>query len=545
MPAATVLGTRLIVRRGGDTKAAKMVASDSDDLVHASPSFRFHTQLSGDGHFLFIRPEGLLKPGPGTGSGSPATGRRRRTRASSTRRSASAPRPPGGGCRWPWASNRVGALTISRLALPLPALLPSVNQIGFDSYDLIAGTLKKTRPNRSGVGRILMWVVGARRAGGQTLADPHGNFAFPLEGTYRGDQVMLNASKVDMQFSFGPVPLRSLDFRGRLGADGRFGPGASLYGQVTCAEVPNYSVYLYVAGVCNPSDTLAASGTFLSDRYRGGPANRRPAGLSVSRLRLRRPTASSAGEAKATLRARPRRQLPRPPPPRLDPPRRRGNRQAGQPRLPHPDQQRWGTERQPPPDRAGDPGRDGSCRPGSAPTRSPTSSRSARASSRRPGSEQRLLAGARLELEQRALRREAAGVAGQRAVGADHPVAGDDDRQRVAAGRGADGAGPVGAPQRPGDRPVALRLAVGDRGDLLPDRPLEAAAAARRQRQLELAPLAGEVLLELGRGLGEGRLVIDPIVALRRWRPGSCTALSASPSPIRRSSPSGVWVVVV
>ena len=112
---------------------------------------------------------------------------------------------------------------------------------------------------------------------------------------------MLNASKVDMQFSFGPVPLRSLDFRGRLGADGRFGPGASLYGQVTCADVPNYSVYLYVAGVCNPSDTLAASGTFLSDRYRGGPANRRPAGLSVSRLTLRRPTASSAGEAKATL----------------------------------------------------------------------------------------------------------------------------------------------------------------------------------------------------------------------------------------------------
>ena len=112
---------------------------------------------------------------------------------------------------------------------------------------------------------------------------------------------MLNASKVDLQFSFGPVPLRSLDFRGRLGADGRFGPGASLYGQVTCAEVPNYSVYLYVAGVCNPSDTLAASGTFLSDRYRGGPANRRPAGISVSRLTLRRPTASSAGEAKATL----------------------------------------------------------------------------------------------------------------------------------------------------------------------------------------------------------------------------------------------------
>ena len=312
VPAATVLGTRLIVRRGGDTKAAKMVAADSDDLVHASPSFRFHTQLSGDGHFLFIRPEGLLKAGTryrvrvaGDWAAAPDSGKFDSTIRFRTE-------PAGGKLPLAVGRNRVGALTISRLALPLPALLPSVNQIGFDSYDMIAGTLKKSPPNRSGVGRILMWVVGARQAGGQTLADPHGNFAFPLEGTYRGDQVMLNASKVNMQFSFGPVPLRSLDFRGRLGADGRFGPGASLYGQVTCAEVPNYSVYLYVAGVCNPSDTLAASGTFLSDRYRGGPANRRPAGLSVSRLTLRRPDSEQRRRGQGDPGARPRRQLPRP-----------------------------------------------------------------------------------------------------------------------------------------------------------------------------------------------------------------------------------------
>ena len=186
-----------------------------------------------------------------------------------------------------------------------------------------------------------MWVVGARRAPARrTLADPHGNFAFPLEGTYRGDQVMLNASQVNLQFSFGPVPLRSLDFRGRLGADGRFGPGASLYGQVTCADVPNYSVYLYVAGVCNPSDTLAASGTFLSDRYRGGPANRRPAGLSVSRLQPRAPDREQRRRGHRDPAARRRRQLPGRPPPGLDPPRRREHRQAGQPRLPHPDLQR-------------------------------------------------------------------------------------------------------------------------------------------------------------------------------------------------------------
>ncbi len=70
---STVLGTRLIVRRGGITENAKMVpAPDSDALVQASPRFGFQTQLSGDGHFLFIRPDGFLRPGtrlPGAGRG--------------------------------------------------------------------------------------------------------------------------------------------------------------------------------------------------------------------------------------------------------------------------------------------------------------------------------------------------------------------------------------------------------------------------------------------------------------------------------------------
>ena len=87
---------------------------------------------------------------------------------------------------------------------------------------------------------------------------------------------MLNASRLDLQFSFGPVPVRSLDFRGRLQPDGRFTPGASVYGQVTCASVPNYSAYLYIAGVCNPDDTLASFGTFLSDGMTPAPPTSKP-----------------------------------------------------------------------------------------------------------------------------------------------------------------------------------------------------------------------------------------------------------------------------
>ena len=111
-------------------------------------------------------------------------------------------------------SGTVQAIELTRLALPEPSLLPSVNQIGFDSYDLIAGTID-SEPVKPGPVHRLMWVIGGRKTkNGQTKADPTGGFAFPLYGPYNHNQVALNTSQVSLQFSFGPVPLRSLDFRG-------------------------------------------------------------------------------------------------------------------------------------------------------------------------------------------------------------------------------------------------------------------------------------------------------------------------------------------
>jgi len=148
-----------------------------------------------------------------------------------------------------------------------------------------------------------MWVIGARPGrSGVPGADPDGNFAFPLAGSYRGDMISLNTGQVNLQFSFGPVPLRSLDFRGRLDDSGRFRPGSTVYGRVTCGSVPNYSAYLYAAGVCNADDTLAAYGTFLSHGYDArGDANRRPRGVRAGSVTLRAPTATADGEAVAGI----------------------------------------------------------------------------------------------------------------------------------------------------------------------------------------------------------------------------------------------------
>jgi outer membrane protein assembly factor BamB len=305
IPRATTITTRLVVRKAGRTlDAALQAPGSSDALVHVRPAFRFTTQLSGDGHYLFIRPRGFLRP---------RTGYRVRIRGgwlaggqggeagqvdSTVRLRTSGGR---GRLRLRASRGRVSAFTISRLAVPLPPILPSVNQIGFDSYDMIAGTISRTPSNRSRSGKVLLWVIGARRDGrGVAHPDPAGNFQFPLLGPYRGNSVELHANDLSLQFSFGAVPTRSFDLRGRLGPRLRTRPGSGLYSEAVCSEVPNYSVQLHAAGVCNGQDVLAVSGTMLTDRYRG-PADRRPPGLRLASLHLRRPTASADGIAVARL----------------------------------------------------------------------------------------------------------------------------------------------------------------------------------------------------------------------------------------------------
>jgi outer membrane protein assembly factor BamB len=307
IPPATVMATRLIVRKSGLTEDAALQPSASPEgLVSAKPRFSFTTQLSGDGHYIFIRPSGLLRPNT-----------RYRVRIRGDWRVGAAPVTDSGTVdttlgfqtprlrgKLPLRAGRkeVSAFTISRLAIPLPPLLPSVNQIGFDSYDMIAGTIARSRANRRGEGRLLVWVIGARRdRSGLLRPDPNGNFQFPLSGTYRRNALALGSQDLSLQFSFGSVPLRLFDVRGQMAPDLAMRPGAGIYSETNCADVPNYSAQLRIAGVCNAQDTLAASGTLLTGAYGSHAANRRPSGVRLASLQLTPPGPNAPGTAVATL----------------------------------------------------------------------------------------------------------------------------------------------------------------------------------------------------------------------------------------------------
>lgn len=301
---ATTINLRLVVRRRGRTINAAILSPSR--VVHTA--FRFRTEESGDGHYLYVRPDRLLRPGTsyrlrvagaytdnGTNMGNfDPDGRRAGSFASTiTLKTAPARRPV-------WlpltvGRRRVTALTISRLSVPMPAFLSSVNQIGFDSYDWIASTIARTKRT------VLLWVIGARPgAGGRDLVDPSRAFAFPLYGTYAGDAVILRSPNVSLQFSFGPVPLRTFELRGTLAPDLRFAPDANTFADTVCRTVPYYGAELLFTGICNPSGVLAASGAFISDGYKGS-ANRRPTGLVATAVKLARPTATAAGSAQATF----------------------------------------------------------------------------------------------------------------------------------------------------------------------------------------------------------------------------------------------------
>jgi outer membrane protein assembly factor BamB len=321
VPASTEITGRLIERSGGKTTYAAMLPVPATRaLVHAQPSFPFTAQLSGDGRYLFVSPDTFLAPDTTyrlTVSGTwgangvraanwtlPATWTRFGTFSDSfTVRTASSDGPLPLSVR----ANRVSTFELRRLAVPLPAFLPSVNQIGFDSYVLLVGAIAIGAPDATGSGKILLWATQARKGPRHTYTpDPHGTLVFPLAGLYRRDTLLLSVHGAVLTFSFGQVPLQRLDMGFQLDRALRTRPGASVYAEAQCAQIPNYSVATFITGICNSSGVLAAAGTFITDRYpRSGTANRRPRGVRLASLTLHPPNPLSPGSLTARLRLLP------------------------------------------------------------------------------------------------------------------------------------------------------------------------------------------------------------------------------------------------
>lgn len=313
---ATVLPLRLVVTRGGQTlDAAMQPVPNANSLVSVSPSFPFHAELSGDGHYLFVVPSTNLDPGTtytirahgiwdanGAGVGDVRLG----ASSAGTFDDSTSYRvgSPGGKVPFHAGRQRVTAFRLTRLAFPLPAFLPSVNQIGFDAYNLIVGVLSMSKPDASGRGSILLWAIGARPGRtGVEEADPGTTLGFALGGTYQNGTLDLTAPNATLTFSFGPVPVQTLDFRATLSPRLVAYPGADIYGEVTCSSVPTYGPLLPSQRLCNNEGKLISNGTFVTGPYSArGKADARPRGVGLRSLTYTPPGPSYGGSMTATLK---------------------------------------------------------------------------------------------------------------------------------------------------------------------------------------------------------------------------------------------------
>ena len=108
-----------------------------------------------------------------------------------------------------------------------------------------------------------------------------------------------------------------------------------------------------------------------------------------------------------------------------------------------------------------------------------------------------------LQVEQLVLDLGAAEVGAELSVGADDPVAGDDERQGVGGARGADGPHRLRVVHRGSHGLVAGGLPVADGRKVGQHRAAEPGREAEVERQVEAGAAPGEVLLELAGGLVE------------------------------------------
>ena len=321
LPASTMLTLRLVVRQHGETVNARLcnnpVGCPKDALVVSiDPSVPTEVQHSADGKYIYIRPLEFLTSGQTysvtvrgdyyTGGwrlgnltlGGTYTGTFNGRFSFQVQNSAdSLPLTLG--------KDSVSALEWTRLAAPIPSMLASLNQIGFDYMDWLMAPVIITPPDAHGQGKFVLWAIGAKRSPeGALVADPGSDFVVPLNGRYQGGDFILTDEDFPMAITGIRIPFNLFELRGRLGTDGvTLHPAA--YADTQALSIPTFGPYLVVAGLANNwYQKLLVAGTFITRPY-DGIANHAPQGVTVKDIRLTLPTNDQNGQVVAALAVAP------------------------------------------------------------------------------------------------------------------------------------------------------------------------------------------------------------------------------------------------
>lgn len=248
------LAFTLSVRERGDTVAASI---DTRSLTVVVSSGVARVDASADGRFLTVVPESPWA-GPEGGRlavevraayrvrpwriGLKALGGRRGGEVEErfeieVRPRAAAPMPYAVGT----------SFEIARLAAPNPTMLPSWNQIGFDSIRYLGGVVEASGD------RAVVWFAGGRHdaATDRAVLDPASATRFPLVLTWDDGLLTLREPgpfELDFNGSWA-MPYRRWRLATRAEAGGRIEPSPALHAVADCDRIPNYGPFLKLLGL--------------------------------------------------------------------------------------------------------------------------------------------------------------------------------------------------------------------------------------------------------------------------------------------------------
>lgn len=156
----------------------------------------------------------------------------------------------GSGAQNPFTAAADGAQSViefSRLSMPTPSMLPSYNQIGFDSLHYIAGVLY-----RNANGQAVVWVIEGRQGeDGQVAINPDVKTRYPLLMDYDNGLVTFSNYK-GFKINFigtWDMPFASYRINTALNENGAFDQPATITAVTNCDEIAYYGPGLKLTGM--------------------------------------------------------------------------------------------------------------------------------------------------------------------------------------------------------------------------------------------------------------------------------------------------------
>jgi outer membrane protein assembly factor BamB len=318
LPAAQI-ALRLVVYENGKPVDARLwnnpLYRPADYLdVLVEPPVELQTEISADGRFLYLRPQGFLSPGHEYRlkiSGSCYQGGLRLGNLAllvnprpSTRFQEEfhfrVPASPAATFPLLESSESLPALEWTRLAAPLPTMLPSLNQIGFDHMDWIMIPVASSPTGPDEQGKMVIWATGAQRDENmRPLPDPGSEFTLVFNGRCQGSDFILTARNFNLAITGIRIPFNLFELRGRLGEDGITRSPAA-WADTQALSIPTFGPYLVIAGLANNwLQKLLVYGTFITRAYRA--AVKPSPSLSVAAIRCQLPSRQAPGWVEATF----------------------------------------------------------------------------------------------------------------------------------------------------------------------------------------------------------------------------------------------------